>query len=917
MPGIEYLIEVSAMTGSSVEIDLTLKQEPGTGTLDVFFHPSSVALIGATEREGSVGRVVLENLLRSPSSISIFPVNPSHRTVLGHQAYASVRDITVPVDLAIVVVPAAAVPQVIRECADAGVKGAVVISAGFRERGPDGASLEREMLTYARRRGMRIIGPNCLGIMSPFSGLNATFASEGAQPGNVAFLSQSGALCTAMLDWSVKECIGFSAFFSVGAMLDVGWGDLIQYLGDDPKTTSIVLYMETVGDARSFLSAAREVALTKPIIVIKAGRTEAAAKAASSHTGSLAGSDEVLDGAFERCGVLRLNSLADVFYMVEVLSKQPRPNGPRLTILTNAGGPGVLATDSLIAAGGQLAVLSPHTLESLDAILPPHWSHANPVDILGDATPDRYAKAIEIIAKDSQSDGLLVIMTPQGITKPTSVAEVLAPYARKTRKPLITSFMGAKSVHEAIDVLNRAGIPTFSYPDTAARAFQYLWSYTDHLRSLYETPSMPDFSVSSARVMAAGKIIERARAERRTLLDEFESKQVLSAYGIPVVSTTVALTEEEAVEAARSTGFPVVLKLFSKTITHKTDVGGVKLNLTGAAAVGEAFRDIRRSVIEHAAESDFQGVTVQPMVRLEGYELILGSSIDAQFGPVLLFGSGGQLVEVYKDHALGLPPLNTTLARRLMERTRIWTALNGIRGRAPVDVHKLEELLVQFSELVISQPWIKEIDINPLLAGAAGLIALDARIVLHSIDTAEADLPRPAIRPYPLHEVKTAALFDGTEIVIRPIRPEDEPEMIAFHGSLSERTVYQRYFSAVKLETRTDHDRLSRICFADYDRQMVLVAERERAIIGVARLVRIANSGCGEFAIVVADAYQRKGLGRLLTASLLDFARREKVINVIADILPGNHEMQAFCRLMGFSLRANGLDNTVRAELIL
>ena len=900
-----------------MEADLNLKEELGTGTLDVFFHPSSVALIGASERAGSVGRVMLENLLRSPPAISIFPVNASHPSVLGHKTLTCVREITVPLDLAIVVVPAAAVPQVIRECADAGVKGAVVISAGFRERGPDGASLEREMLIYARRRGMRIIGPNCLGIMSPFAGLNATFASEAAQPGNVAFLSQSGALCTAMLDWSVKECIGFSAFFSVGAMLDVGWGDLIQYLDDDPKTTSIVLYMETIGDARSFLSAAREVALTKPIIVIKAGRTAAAAKAASSHTGSLTGSDEVLDGAFERCGVMRLNSLADVFYMVEVLSKQPRPNGPRLTILTNAGGPGVLATDALITAGGQLAVLSAHTLESLDAILPPHWSHANPVDILGDATPDRYAKVLEIISKDSQSDGLLVIMTPQGTTEPTGVAEVLAPYARKTRKPLLTSFMGAKSVHTAIDVLNRAGIPTFSYPDTAARAFQYLWSYTDHLRSLYETPSMPDFRVSSARVLAAGKIIALARAENRTILDEFESKQVLSAYGIPVVSTTVALTEEDAVEAAKSSGFPVVLKLLSKTITHKTDVDGVKLNLTGPSAVSAAFRAIRQSVIERAAESDFRGVTVQPMVLLEGYELILGSSIDPQFGPILLFGSGGQLVEVYKDHALGLPPLNTTLARRLMERTRIWTALNGIRGRTPVDVHRLEEILVQFSELVISQTWIKEIDINPLLAGAGGLVALDARIVLHSIGTAEADLPRPAIRPYPLDEVKTVTLFEGTEIVVRPIRPEDELAMVAFHASLSERTVYQRYFSVVKLETRTDHDRLSRICFADYDRQMVLVAERGGAIIGVARLVRIASSGSVEFAIVVADAYQRKGVGRVLTAALLDFARREKVVKVIADILPQNREMQDFCRLMGFSLRVNALDNTIRAELIL
>ncbi|MEO8129260.1 MAG: bifunctional acetate--CoA ligase family protein/GNAT family N-acetyltransferase [Bryobacteraceae bacterium] len=894
-----------------MEIDSSLKNEPGA--LDVFFHPSNVALIGATERAGSVGRAVLENLLRPPAAVPVFPVNSAHPLVLGRRAFASIRDIPVPVELAVVVVPAASVPGVILECADAGVKGAVVISAGFREHGQDGAGLEQEILSHARNRGMRIIGPNCLGVMSPHAGLNATFAAQTAHPGSVAFLSQSGALCTAMLDWSAKECIGFSAFVSVGTMLDVGWGELIQYLGDDAKTKSIVLYMETVGDARSFLSAAREVALSKPIIVIKAGRTAEAANAASSHTGSLAGSDEVLDAAFERCGVLRLNRVADVFYMVEVLSKQPRPNGPRLTILTNAGGFGVLATDSLLAEGGELAQLTPQTLASLDAILPAHWSHANPVDILGDATPDRYAKAIEIIAKDSQSDGLLVIMTPQGNTDAASVAEVLAPYARKTRKPLMTSFMGAESVHEALDILNRAGIPTFSYPDTAARAFHYLWSYTDHLRSLYETPSMPDFRVSSARVIAAGKIAARARAENRTLLDEFESKQVLIAYGIPVVSTAVAQTEEEAVEAARKTGFPVVLKLFSRTITHKTDVGGVKLNLGDAAAVGEAFREIQHSV----AELDFLGVTVQPMTRFEGYELILGSSVDSQFGPVLLFGSGGQLVEVYRDHALGLPPLNTTLARRLMERTKIWKALKGIRGRAPVDLHKLEELLVLFSELVISQPWIKEIDINPLLAGPGGLMALDARIVLHPPDTPEADLPKPAIRPYPLHEVKPAALFDGTQILLRPIRPEDEPEMIIFHQGLSERTVYQRFFSIIKLETRTSHERLSRICFADYDRQMVLVAERGGAIAGVARLARIDNSGTVEFAIVVADAYQRKGLGRLLTASLLDFARRENVKKIIADILPGNREMQDFCRRMGFTLRSNTLDNTVRAELIL
>jgi acetyltransferase len=673
--------------------------------------------------------------------------------------------------------------------------------------------------------------------------------------------------------------------------------------------------METVGDARSFLSAAREVSLTKPIIVIKAGRTEAAATAASTHTGSMVSDDMVLNGVFERCGVLRVNNLSDVFYMVEALSKQPRPNGPRLTIVTNAGGPGVLAADSLIAAGGQLAVLSPDSVAALDALLPSYWSHANPVDILGDATPVRYAKAIDIIVKDSQSDGLLVVMTPQGFADPTDIAEALAPYARRTRKPLIASFMGAKSVQGAIDVLNRAGIPTFSYPDTAARAFQYLWSYTDHLRSLYETPSMPDFRVSSARVLAAGKIIAYAQEEGRTLLDEFESKQVLSAYGIPVVSTSIARTEEEAVEAAVRIGFPVVLKLYSKTITHKTDAGGVKLNLGGTASVREGFNGIRQSVCKLADASDFCGVTVQPMVLSDGYELIVGSSIDAQFGPVLLFGSGGRLTEVYNDRAIGLPPLNTTLARRLMERTKIWTALHGVLDTDAIQ--KLEELLVRFSDLVISQPRIKEIDINPLLADADGLLALDARIVLHPVETEEADLPRPAIRPYPLHEVRPVILSDGTEIIIRPIRPEDEPAMIAFHANLSEQTVYQRYFSVIKLETRTDHDRLSRICFADYDRRMVLVAEHESGIVGVARLVRTANTGSGEFAIVIADAYQRRGLGRRLTVALLDFARREKVVRVIADILPENREMQEFCRRIGFSIGANPRDTTVLAELIL
>ena len=505
--------------------------------------------------------------------------------------------------------------------------------------------------------------------MAPLSGLNATFATTIARPGSVGFISQSGALCTAVLDWSLKEMVGFSAFISVGSMVDVGWGDLINHLGNDPKTRSIVIYMETIGNARSFLSAAREVALNKPIIVIKPGRTAAAAKAAASHTGSLTGSDEVLEAAFRRSGVLRVNNIADLFYMAEVLSKQPRPKGPRLTIVTNAGGPGVLATDALITGGGELAELTPETMEAYNAVLPPTWSHNNPVDIIGDASPKRYAKALEIAAKDPHSDGMLVILTPQAMTDPTRIAEQLRPLAEQKDKPVLASWMGGVDVAAGEEVLNRAHIPTFPYPDTAARAFNYMWQYAYNLKALYETPAMPEDPANGGfnRKLAADEIIQKTRNAGRTVLTEFDSKQVLSAYGIPVAKTIVATKEGDAVAAAREIGYPVVLKLYSETITHKTDVGGVQLNLGDEEAVGRAFRAIQSSVAEKAGAQHFQGVTVQPMIQLkDAYELIVGSSLDPQFGPVLLFGTGGQLVEVFKDRALALPPLNTTLARRMM-----------------------------------------------------------------------------------------------------------------------------------------------------------------------------------------------------------------------------------------------------------
>lgn len=893
--------------------------------LDSIFSPKVVAVIGATENPGSVGRTVFQNMGRGGFGGTVYPVNPKRSSVLCVKAYPNIKSVPEPVDLAVITTPAATVPGLIRECAEAGVPGAVIISAGFKETGPAGVELERQVLTEARKGKMRIIGPNCLGVMMPHNGLNATFASTIAKPGSVGFLSQSGALCTAILDWSLRENVGFSAFVSIGSMLDVNWGDLIYYLGDDPRTKSIVIYMESIGDARSFLSAAREVALTKPIIVIKVGRTEAAAKAAASHTGSLTGSDEVLHAAFRRTGVLRVDTIAELFHMSEVLAKQPRPQGPRLTIITNAGGPGVLATDMLISSGGELADLSKETFEALNGFLPAAWSHNNPVDVLGDAGADRYAKAVEVAAKDPNSDGMLVILTPQAMTDPEGTAEALKPYAKVPGKPLLACWMGADQVEAGEDILNKSGIPTYKFPDTAARAFVYMWRYTYNLRSLYETPTLIDFNNqgSSSGRAKAESIIQSVRSSGRTILTEFESKQLLSAYGIPTVDTRIATTEAQAVKLAGEIGYPVVLKLYSETITHKTDVGGVQLNLRNASAVEKAWRAIESSVSKHAGKEHFQGVTVQPMIKLDGYEIIIGSSVDSQFGPVLLFGSGGQLVEVYKDRALALPPLNATLARRMMEQTKIYTALKGVRGRPPVNLAALEELLVRFSYLVVEQPWVSEIDINPLLASPERLIALDARVVVYGKDVKEDKLPKPAIRPYPVQYVSPWKLKNGTPVTIRPIRPEDEPLMVKFHQTLSEQSVYYRYFSQLKLDQRIAHERLIRMCFNDYDREIALVAEHKdpktgtHEILGVGRLSKARGMNEAEFALIISDKYQRNGLGTELLRRLVQIGRDEKLDRITATILADNHGMHLVSKKVGFKLHRDANNQDFKAVIAL
>lgn len=876
--------------------------------LDAIFQPKTVAVVGATETEGSVGRTVMQNLLATPFGGEVIPVNPKRPTVLATKAYPNLKSISKKIDLVVVVTPAKAVPQIIAECADLGIPAAVIISAGFKEMGAPGIALEQQILKEARRGKMRIIGPNCLGVMNPNTGLNATFAAGIAHPGKIAFISQSGALCTAVLDWSLREKVGFSAFVSIGSMVDVDWGDLINYLGSDPATQSILIYMESVGDARSFLSAAREVSLTKPIILIKAGRSEESAKAAASHTGSLAGSDEALTAALRRVGVLRVDTIADLFSMTEVLAKQPRPKGPRLMIVTNAGGPGVIATDALIAAGGKLAQLAPQTMEALNGILPAPWSHNNPVDILGDASAQIYAQAIEIALHDPQCDGLLVILTPQDMTDSTGTAEKLKAFAHQD-KPVLASWMGADRVEQGNQVLTHLGIPAFAFPDMACKTFALMWKYSYHLRGIYEIPAAVSTADTACLVQhkKLAQIMEQARQENRTILDEVESKQILEAYDIPTVPTRVAHSAAEAVQLAEQMGFPVVLKVYSRTITHKTDVGGVKLNLADKGAVQKAYDEICASLKKLSLEKQFQGVTVQPMIKLDGYELILGSAVDPQFGPILLFGSGGQLVEVYQDRSLAIPPLTTTLARRMMEQTKIYHALQGVRGRKPIDLNRLEQILVQFSHLIVSQPWIKECDINPLLASPERLIALDARIILHDAKTKPEDLPRPAIRPYPAQYIEEWTLKDGTSVTIRPIRPEDEPLMVQFHRDLSQETVRQRFLKELNYDERIAHERLLRICFNDYDREIALVVEtQQKKITAVIRLTKIPGTREAVFAMTIIDAWQNRGIGTKLMQKILVVAHEEKVELIQAQMLTENFQMEKLCKKFGFVVKKEG-----------
>ncbi len=880
-------------------------------SLDPLFRPQAVAVVGASATPGSVGSIIMRNLMENPFGGAVYPVNPKRKAVHGVHCYPSLAAVPERVDLAVVATPAVGVPAVMEECVAHGARSAIIISAGFAELGAEGQALQQRVRQVTRGK-MRVIGPNCLGVLHPPSNLNASFAAGMAKPGHVALLSQSGAICTSVLDWAQGVNVGFSSFVSVGAMMDVDFADLIDYFGDDPQTHSIILYMESVGDVRKFLSASRSVARSKTIIAVKAGRTEAAAKAAASHTGALAGADAVFDAALRRAGILRVTTIPDLFNMSEILAMQPRPRGPALCIITNAGGPGVMATDALVEDGGALAVLGPETKAALDEVLPPFWSHANPVDVLGDATPERYRQAVEVCSRDPNVQGLLVLLTPQAMTDPTATARELTPFARLEHKPILAVWMGGESVAAGQQALNRAGIPTFSSPEAAIRAFLHMVQYRRNQELLYETPAaLPEEADPDQERVR--RLIAAVRGEGRTLLTEVEAKEVLAAYGIPVTPTVACKTADEAVTAARRIGYPVVVKLLSRTITHKTDVGGVRLNLGDDDAVRAAFRTIQANVAAKGPAA-FDGVSVQPMVKAKGYELIVGSSVDPQFGPVVLFGAGGVLVEVFHDSALGLPPLNRTLARRLIERTKISRALEGIRGQRPVDMAALETLLVRFSLLVADFLEIAEIDINPLLAGPEQVVALDARVLLCPPDLPPERRPRLAIHPYPNQLVSRFTMEDGTKVTVRPVRAEDEPLIVALHASHSERTIRMRFFSLVKTLSR---ESLIRLCHLDYDREMALAAVEQTPsgprILGVSRYHLDPETKEAEFAVVVGDRWQGKGLGQHLMGKLIEVAVDRGVRRLYGSVLRENEPMLELLRDLGFTVSPTAEHDIVEA----
>ena len=879
--------------------------------LDRIFEPRRIAVVGASEKSGSIGNALMQNLIQGGFPGELLPINPSYAMVHGRRTLPSVSDLEAGVDLAVIATPIHTVPEIVQECVERQVGGAVVISAGGKEIGQKGRDIEEQIRSTAYAGGLRIIGPNCLGIIRPGANLNASFASEMPEKGNISFVSQSGAICTAILDLAFKEHIGFSHFVSIGSMLDVDFGDLIDYLGNDPSTKSILLYIESLTHFRKFMSAARAVSRVKPIIVLKAGRTMAGARAAASHTGAMAGEDAVYDAAFKRAGIVRVESIQDLFDCAELMAKQPRPRGPRLAIITNGGGPGVMAVDTLARYHLEPAPLDSEIIGRLDAFLPPFWSRNNPVDILGDASADRFQRTLEVFSDVQNIDAICVILAPQAMTDPLPVAEVLASSMEGHRYPLFACWMGGKSIDQAVGVLNKAGFPTYPTPERAIRAFLYMVEYARNLEALMEIPPRltRELSLDPEK---AGRLL--AKAPLKGFMPESDSKEVLSAYGLPVIRTETAGSEEEASRLAQDLGYPIVMKLHSPDITHKTEAGGVRLDLRSDADVRAAFLGIMESARQYKPEARIEGVTLQPFFSNPDFEILVGAKRDIHFGPVILFGMGGIFTEVLQDRALGLPPMNRLLARRLMQETKAWTLLQGYRNRPPADLESLEEIILRLSQLLIDFPQIAELDINPVLIKDGKPVAVDARILV-----SKADQPSPmhlVISPYPEEDEDHLVTEEGLRLFIRPVRPEDAPLFRDLFRVFSPTTIYNRFFRYVK---DLSPEMLARFTQIDYDREIALVAfdrdAKEEQILGVSRIMGDPDGKQAEFAVVVGDPWHGKGIGSSLLKQGLSLAKKRGFHTVWGVVLKENRSMITLGKKLGFQTKSR--PDTGEFELII
>jgi acetyltransferase len=888
----------------------------GIENLNRVFNPKRIAVIGASEREGSIGAKIFSNLIGAGYNGTVYPVNPFRQTVQGITAYPSVSKVPCKIDLAVVATPAHIVPQVAEECGKAGVAGIVIISAGFKETGKDGTSLEKQLLEHQKKYDMRIIGPNSLGVIRPKINLYATFADKRASPGKIAFISQSAALCASALDWASEAQVGFSAVVSTGSMLDVDLGDLIDYFGVDAQTRSILLYVESIKEGRKFMSAARGFARTKPIVLVKAGRFKESIGAALCHSGSLGGEDAVYDAAFRRAGIVRVEAIKDLFNCAEALAMQPNPTDPNLTIITNAGGPGIMATDQLIARGGKLSQLSNDTVQALRSVLPSYCSMANPIDIYEEATPNRFKSVMEISLKDPNSNGFLVIYTPQGATRPVALAKIMAELAKQTKKPILTALIGEDNqCWKARRILQGNGVPSFATPEEAVSTFMYMYDYTRNLELLYKTPEeLPVEHLDSTFLKG---ILRRAFCEGRKVLNLPESMCFLEAYKIPIVKTLVARTAEEASALTSELGYPVVMKALSPQISHKSKIGGVVLNVCSSAEAKALFSEIANRVKNYSSTAEFQGVIIQSMIRGKGYELIIGSKKDPQFGSIIIFGMGGTATELFKDVSIGFPPLNQIFARRLIEDTAIYKHATSIG--LPLNFKFVEEILVRFSQLVTDFPEIGEMDINPLIASENSVVAVDARVVIdweRMMREVAEHHDNCLIASYPKKYVAPRKLKNETQVSLRPIKPEDEARFNELLKSLSVESMRFRFFEIIK---EMSHDTLTRYCNLDYDREIAVIAELQetnKPIIGAVRLIIEPGRKSGEFAVLVGDKWQGLGLGSKLMDLLAEMGKDMRVDKIYGYVSANNYKMLQLCKKKGFKVETFD-EETAKASLFL